>query len=127
MRRYVEYKIEGVILRMGRYLQENLTPQHYIIVRNLYRYVMSCLYFNNLGKLAFINQTDKGSHGYVQYYDKHFRLLRKKRLNILEIGVGGYENLNLGGGSLRMWKYYFPNSRIFGIDIITRALFRKKG
>jgi demethylmacrocin O-methyltransferase len=41
----------------------------------------------------------------------------EKKLNILEIGVGGYENPKHGGESLRMWKAYFPKSRIFGIDI----------
>lgn len=43
--------------------------------------------------------------------------MKSRPLNILEIGVGGYEWLDLGGGSLRMWKSYFPKSRIVGIDI----------
>jgi demethylmacrocin O-methyltransferase len=43
--------------------------------------------------------------------------VRKKTLNVLEIGVGGYNDPGRGGESLRMWKAYFQNSKIFGIDI----------
>jgi demethylmacrocin O-methyltransferase len=39
------------------------------------------------------------------------------RLNILEIGVGGYGKPFWGACSLRMWKAYFRRSRIVGIDI----------
>jgi demethylmacrocin O-methyltransferase len=74
---------------------------------------------NNLRKLAFINNTDKGSHGYVEFYDKYFRSLRKKKLSILEIGVAG-------GGSLRMWKYFFPKSMIYGIDICDKSALQEK-
>jgi len=33
-------------------------------------------------------------------------------VNILEIGVGGYDNPNYGGNSLRMWKRYFYRGKI---------------
>jgi demethylmacrocin O-methyltransferase len=39
----------------------------------------------------------------------------------LEIGIGGYDNPKVGGNSLRMWKVYFPNSNIFGIDIYDKT------
>ena len=39
----------------------------------------------------------------------------------MEIGVGGYENPNEGGNSLRMWKSYFKKSNIFGIDIFDKS------
>ena len=41
-------------------------------------------------------------------------------LNILEIGIGGYDDPRSGGGSLRMWRTYFPNSR-FPIDIVDKS------
>jgi hypothetical protein len=65
--------------------------------------------------------TDKwGGHWYAQHYERHFSPLKGKRLNILEIGIGGSEDPEAGGASLRMWRTYFPYSRIFGIDIFDK-------
>jgi hypothetical protein len=52
--------------------------------------------------------------------------LRYKKLNILEIGIGGDQNPNGGGASLRMWREYFPNSRIYGIDIFPKKIHDEK-
>jgi demethylmacrocin O-methyltransferase len=77
---------------------------------------------NDLNRLATLFGSDKwGSHWYTPHYDRYFRPLKSKRLNVLEIGVGGYEYLDIGGGSLRMWKAYFRNSRIVGIDIYDKS------
>ena len=54
--------------------------------------------------------TDKVAHNYTDTYDIAFRELREKPLNILEIGVWK-------GQSLRTFKEYFPNSKIYAIDI----------
>lgn len=76
----------------------------------------------DLSKLAIRFMTDKeGDHHYTKHYHHHFQSLRHRRLNILEVGIGGYENPADGGASLRMWKEYFPNSRIFGIDIYDKS------
>lgn len=92
-------------------------------IKKKYRRIFSILNRNNLTKLAIINGTDKGTtHQYTKNYEFHFREMRKRHLNILEIGIGGYQNQNLGGESLRMWKNYFINSKIYGLDI-----FEKKG
>ncbi len=80
--------------------------------------VFRALCGTNLKTLARLYGTDKwGHHRYVLHYDTHFAPLRLKRLNILEIGIGGYDDPELGGASLRMWRTYFPKSRIYGIDI----------
>jgi hypothetical protein len=80
------------------------------------------LYRKDLSRLASIFRTDKhGSHYYTRHYQHHFRTLRREKLNILEIGIGGFENPKGGGGSLRMWKQYFPKSHIFGIDIYDKT------
>ncbi|MBI2810511.1 MAG: class I SAM-dependent methyltransferase [Candidatus Melainabacteria bacterium] len=72
----------------------------------------------DLSLLAYMHETDKyGYHSYIKHYQKHFSPLRSKRLNLLEIGVGGYESPTSGGASLRMWKQYFSKGNIFGIDI----------
>ena len=47
---------------------------------------------------------------YFPIYEKHFAPIRNKPIKILEIGI-------LNGGSLEMWRYYFPEATIVGIDI----------
>jgi hypothetical protein len=83
--------------------------------------VCRCLFSSNLKALALVYGTDKwGGHWYAQHYEKHFALFRRRRLNILEIGIGGSEDPEAGGASLRMWRTYFPYSRIFGVDIFDK-------
>ena len=66
----------------------------------------------------FINNTGKKITKWTHYfpvYEKHFKALTEKPINILEIGV-------LNGGSLQMWKKYFhPDSTLVGIDIDPRC------
>lgn len=72
----------------------------------------------SLTEIAIRQKTDKwGLHFYTPHYERHFQHLRDRELNVLEIGVGGYEDPRAGGESLRMWKEFFPRGRIFGIDI----------
>jgi len=72
----------------------------------------------DLSRLAVLFGTDKwNSHWYTPHYEEHFRNLRGKRLNLLEIGIGGYANPREGCHSLRMWKAYFRKGRIYGIDV----------
>jgi hypothetical protein len=86
--------------------------------RRAQHFVYGLLYGNDLVKLAAAFGTDKeGGHHYAGHYQRHFGPLRRKNLNVLEIGIGGYTDPKAGGSSLRMWKTFFPNSRIFGIDI----------
>lgn len=73
---------------------------------------------DNLIELAQFFGTDKwGLHWYAQHYQRHFQHLRHKKMVVMEIGIGGYENAYAGGESLRTWKYFFPNSLIVGIDL----------
>ncbi len=84
------------------------------------------IYRNNLCELATLYRTDKwNSHWYAQHYQKHFYPLRLKKLNILEIGVGGYEDPQAGGKSLKMWETFFPNSMIYAIDIYDKKALEK--
>jgi cephalosporin hydroxylase len=54
---------------------------------------------------------DKGTvHGYIPIYEELFRSIREKQINLLEIGVAA-------GHSMAMWRHYFPNAGIWGIDI----------
>ncbi|NEE14155.1 class I SAM-dependent methyltransferase [Streptomyces sp. SID7499] len=78
-----------------------------------------------LTELASRYGSDKwGIHRYTQHYQHHFAPLRDRPLTVLEIGVGGlsggttgYRAPDKGGGSLRMWKRYFPRALVYGIDI----------
>ncbi len=82
----------------------------------------SLLFGSNLKMLATIYLSDKwNSHWYAQHYQTHFHRLRRKRINILEIGIGGYDNPESGGSSLRMWRTYFPNGRVYGVDIYDKS------
>jgi demethylmacrocin O-methyltransferase len=79
---------------------------------------------NDLNRLALLFCSDKwGCHWYTPHYDRHFRHLKYKSLNILEIGVGGYQHSEIGGGSLKMWKAYFRKSAIVGIDLYDKTHF----
>ena len=90
-------------------------------VRQRYRlkqYLPGLWYRNDLRRLALFFGTDKeGAHFYSQHYQHHFAPVRHKALRILEIGVGGLDDVRAGGDSLRMWKAYFRRSQIFSIDI----------
>jgi Cephalosporin hydroxylase len=107
-------------------LRRTLSPQFKRRLRTLQRgplhlggdIAFSCLFGRNLRSLATLYGTNKwNQHFYAQHYETHFRAIRRRRLNVLEIGIGGYEDPQSGGNSLRMWRAYFPRARIFGIDI----------
>lgn len=75
----------------------------------------------DLNYLAVIYKTDKwGKHFYTPHYKFHFSKFRNKKINLLEIGIGGYENPIQGGGSLRMWERFFPKASVFGLDIFDK-------
>jgi len=92
-------------------------------INKLQRKVLPFIYRKDLRKLAnFYGSSKWNEHWYAQHYNKHFAPLRLKNLKILEIGVGGYDDPKAGGESLRMWKTYFPNSMIYGIDIVDKKV-----
>ena len=69
-----------------------------------------------LDELGLKYKTDKSStgHGYLDFYEKYFEPLKDKELNVLEIGV-------FNGASVKMWRDYFVNSQIFGIDYVDKS------
>ncbi|RAI85583.1 class I SAM-dependent methyltransferase [Algoriphagus yeomjeoni] len=80
------------------------------------------LFRNDLKYAAQVFHSDKFHvHNYIPYYVHFFSSLRKKKNRILEIGIGGYDDPKLGGASLRLWKNYFSNSQIFGIDLYDKS------
>ena len=88
------------------------------MLRNLLNDTKAIGLGENLNKLAKIYGTDKGiGHFYTAHYATHLERFRNKKINLLEIVVGGYDNPRSVGQSLRMWKKYFPFASIFAIDI----------
>ena len=77
----------------------------------------------NLTELANKYKTDKGTehsrgngaHGYTGFYQSLFQHMQDRPLKLLEIGAAE-------GASLRMWRDFFPNAQIFGIDINPRPV-----
>ncbi len=72
----------------------------------------------SLTEIAQRTGTDKwGVHYYTPRYEQHLGRLRDEQFLLLEIGVGGYSRSGEGGGSLRMWRRYFQQAQIVGLDI----------
>lgn len=108
-------------------LKKILNEKQKKLLKLIYFWFCSLLYNSNLSRLSLAFGTDKeGLHSYAKHYQCHFESLRREKINILEIGIGGYENPMDGGQSLRMWKAYFPNSNIFGIDIYDKTYHDEK-
>ena len=67
---------------------------------------------NKLNQIGLKQGTDKSSetHNYLYKYEKYLPFKQHDDIKILEIGVQD-------GKSVRMWKEYFYNSFIIGVDI----------
>lgn len=65
--------------------------------------------------------SDKGSgwHNYTECYYEIFKDLQNKELNVFELGLGPTNT----GASLRGWKKFFSNSKVYGGDIDKDLLF----
>lgn len=56
-------------------------------------------------------RTDKIiDHGYHRFYHDALKHLCDKKFNMMEIGVAGFNSVD-------MWKEYFPHAKVYGLDI----------
>jgi hypothetical protein len=63
--------------------------------------------------------TDKNTtHSYLPLYDDLLKPIKDTAVNILEIGIGDFEEKN--GGSLLLWRKYFTKATIYGLDILPK-------
>lgn len=74
---------------------------------------------NPLDAILHLHGSDKSTvhqnpHRYARFYEKYFAPLRESPIVLLEIGVAN-------GNSIRAWLEYFPNARIYGLDIAPGA------
>lgn len=65
--------------------------------------------------------TDKAiHHEYCDLYETHLDHLRFKKIKLLEIGIYQHQSIN-------MWREYFPNAEIHGIDIVNYSADKVEG
>ncbi len=116
---------------------------------DLYNYGFKLSYAKNenaqINKLCDKYGTDKGHsrkdskpyewmpHNYADFYEILFRCRKKDVQLLIECGLGT-NDINLGssmgiygrpGASLRMWRDFFPNAKIIGVDIDKKILFEE--
>ena len=73
-----------------------------------------------LYQLSLKYRPTKRRHDYLKRYNFHFYPMRERVKKILEIGVDR-------GESLSMWKEYFPNAEIHGLDVQKECMKFNKG
>ncbi len=109
------------------YIKRILTPKQFVFLKRTFLWFITIPFTFNLKKLAQIYKCDKwGDHYYMQHYQTHFQKFKWKRIKLLEIGVGGYDNPHIGGNSLRVWKRYFPFGRIYSFDIFNKSFLMER-
>lgn len=60
-------------------------------------------------------KTDKNTyHNYLNIYEKLFSKFKYEDINFCEIGV-------LAGESMKLWREYFSDAKIYGLDTFTRV------
>ncbi|MBS4041272.1 MAG: class I SAM-dependent methyltransferase [Flavobacteriales bacterium] len=107
---------------MIKILKKRISNEKKILLSYKLRSFKAFFFPFDLNKLAKIHGSDKfGIHFYTQHYQHFFQKLKFKKINLLEIGVGGYDDPIRGGKSLRMWKSYFPFAKIISIDIYDKS------
>ena len=78
--------------------------------------------YKTLSELAKIYPTDKDfTHNYYdKVYEKYFSPIKSEVKLLCEIGIGGFwKDVNwVNGNSLKVWRDYFINSQILGLDIV---------
>jgi len=69
-------------------------------------------------KAKLIKKNNISGHGYSEFYEKYLSKLKNKKLNILEIG-------SYSGSSAAAFSKYFPNSKIYCLDVNLRNFLYK--
>lgn len=74
------------------------------------------------------------AHTYTDFYDRRFESIRETVKNVFELGIGTNNPeipssmgiKGMPGASLRVWKDYFPNAKVFGADIDPEIMFEEE-
>jgi len=63
------------------------------------------------------SKTDKNTtHSYMELYETLLRKKKDSAQRVLEVGIGDFGEKN--GGSIKLWRDYFTNATIYGLDIL---------
>lgn len=77
-------------------------------------------HIKSMNNISDNNLTDKNTaHSYFDTYEQLFEPIRKTASNILEIGI-------YWGGSIQLWRDYFTNAQIYGVDISNIDFIKKE-
>lgn len=74
---------------------------------------------DTLSEIGFKYGTDKCpqiKHHFTEFYNELFKDRREQIRKVVEIGIGKLAPRYTLGASLYMWREYFPNAQIFGLD-----------
>ena len=86
---------------LKRIIYDPRTDHQKLKIKRFINNAQSLLCKNNLDKLAKVYGTDKwGAHSYTPHYKMHLQKFKKQKINLLEIGIGGYDHAYVGGYSL---------------------------
>jgi len=120
-------------------IEDNLYIEHIKHIYNSCEYELNalCKYYS-LDKTMYFDNNNQylWGHNYINSYNILFDNLNKPDVkNILEIGLGfvlsnsstafSQDKKYRPGNSLRMWRDYFNNSNVFGIDINPELMFNE--
>lgn len=98
-----------------------LLKEYKIVWQKWQKQLMVFLNPNDLTKVSTLYAHDRWPKlRFAHRYQSHFAPLKHKKLKILAIGIGGYEDHSFGGEALKTWKKYFPNSMVYGLDIVDK-------
>jgi hypothetical protein len=83
---------------------------------------------NLLAELFTKYGTDKGIWGYAPFYAALMGPARFHVRRVLEVGICGYRDIpnNVVGASLFVWRDFFPNATVYGVDIDGRFIFNNQ-
>lgn len=100
---------------------------------------------SRLNELCELHGSDKGgdaknapypwpAHSYADYVERHFGAFRNYIRNVFECGLGSNDpaipsnmtKTGRPGASLRVWRDYFPNAQVYGIDIDEKIIFSEE-
>jgi len=70
-----------------------------------------------LKQLVDDSSTDKNTtHSYLDLYETLLSSKKNTATNVLEVGIGDFKQTN--GGSIKLWRDYFTNATVYGLDIL---------
>jgi len=63
------------------------------------------------------SNTDKNTtHSYLSLYQSLLEGKKETAKHVLEVGIGDFGYTN--GGSIKLWRDFFPNATIYGLDVL---------